>query len=55
MATGGGDNEKNVQEKKKEPNKGREEEDFERFLEMPWERFRRGLRSSWGPFAKESY
>ena len=64
MATGRGENEKNVQEKKKErPYEGREKErrneegkeDIERFLETSWGRFRRDLRSSWGPVAKESY
>ena len=48
LTTGGG-GQKNVQEEKGERTyEGREEEeDFERFLEMPWERFRRDLRSSW--------
>src|SRR5271170_663164 len=65
MATGRGENEKNVQEKRKErPYEGREEkerrneegkEDIERFLETSWGRFRRDLRSSRGPVAKESY
>jgi hypothetical protein len=48
MATGRGENEKNVQEKK---------EDSEHVLETSWGRFRKDLRSSssWGPVAKKSY
>jgi hypothetical protein len=59
-ATGGGEREKNVHEKKRKPrekertNEEREKE-LERFVETFWGRFRRGLRSSWGPVAKKSY
>jgi len=62
MTADEGEREKNVQAKKKEEpmeEKGRRneegKEDIERFLETSWERFRRDLRSSWGPVAKESY
>src|SRR5271170_977333 len=51
MATGSGENGKNVQEKKERTNEERKEE-VERFAETSWERFRRDLRSSWGPIAK---
>ena len=53
MTTGGGEREKNVQAKKKEPREEKEQrkeegkEDIERFLETSWGRFRRDLRSSW--------
>ena len=63
MATGGREEEKNVQnlKQKKEPREEKErtneerEEDIERFVETSWRRFCRDLRSSWGPVAKESY
>jgi hypothetical protein len=61
MATGVGENEKNVQEKKREPREEKEraneerKEDIERFVETSWRRFCRDLRSSRGPVAKESY
>jgi hypothetical protein len=61
MATGGGDREKNVQEEKKKPREEKErtneerEEELERFVETFWGRFRRDLRSSWGPVEKKSY
>jgi hypothetical protein len=54
MATGGGEEAKNVQVKKKEERtyEGREE-DIEHFVETSWGRFPRDLRSSWGPVANE--
>ena len=63
MATSRGEEEKNVRnlkekkesrEEKERTNKERKE-DVERFLETSWGRFRRDLRPSCGPVAKESY
>ena len=63
IATSGREREKNVQnlkekeESREEKERTNEErkEDIGRFVETSWRRFRRELRSSCGPVAKESY
>ena len=55
MTTGGGKGGTKVQnlKEKKEPRDEKRKEDIERFVETSWGRFRRALRCSWGPVAKE--